>query len=169
MVEGPKRGPASRAPLFDRLFDLELRQSQEAQPRRTLSRAQVVDSIQGELVRLLNTRCADTLDGVQTQERTVVNYGLPDFLTLSPTRERDRQQLAQLITEAIRAYEPRLRNPVVIATPHPQRPGVLLLTVEGTLVLDNFAEPVSFPLMIESRGGAVSVNPQPADLPAAAV
>jgi predicted component of type VI protein secretion system len=42
-----------------------------------------------------------------------VNYGLPDFTTLNPTSEGDRQRLGRLIVEAVRAFEPRLRNPLV--------------------------------------------------------
>ena len=149
MLEGPRRGPGSRALLFDRLFDLDLRQVEEAQPRRVLRRGQVVDSIRRELLRLLNTRCAETVERLGDEVRTVVNYGLPDFITLSPGSERDRQRLARLIADAIRAYEPRLRNPVVVASAEPGRPGVLAIGVDGMLVIDNLAEPVSFPLVIE--------------------
>ena len=162
MTEGPRRGPGSRVPLFDRLFDLQLSQ-QETQPRRVLARREVLESIRKELSRLLNTRCADTIDHLAGQERTVVNFGMPDFLTLSASREQDRQRLAHLVTEAVRAYEPRLRGPVVEVVPHPDRSFSLLLTVYATLELDHLAEPVSFPLVIEERGGAISVGAQPDD------
>ncbi len=152
---GPRTAPASRVLLFDRLFDFEPQQTEEAQPRRVLRRGAVVDSIRTELLRLLNSRCAASFDVVDGSVRTVLNYGLPDFLALNPTRERDRQRLVRAITDAIRAYEPRLRGPVVIATPHPERPGALSLTVEGTVMLDNLAEAVSFPLLVEARGGAI--------------
>ena len=167
MIEGPKRGPGSRVPLFDRLFDLQLSQ-QETQPRRVLARREVLGSIRAELSRLLNTRCADTIDHLAQQERTVVNFGMPDFLTLSATREADRQRLAHLVTEAVRAYEPRLRSPVVEVVPHPDRYFSLLLTLHATLDLDNLAEPVSFPLVIEERGGAILVGAGPDEGPAGA-
>jgi type VI secretion system lysozyme-like protein len=117
-----------------------------------LRRAQVVESIRTELVRLLNTRCAATLERLPGQERTVVNYGVPDFLTLKPRSDRDRERLASLIGDAIRAYEPRLRSPAVTAMPHPGQPSVLLVTVEGLLQIGQLAEPVSFPLVIGERG-----------------
>ena len=116
MAEGPKRGPGSRVPLFDRLFDRDPSQTED-QPRRVLTRREVLDSIRVELARLLNTRCPGTMDDLAGQERTVVNFGMPDFLALSPTTERDRQRLARLITDAVRAYEPRLRGAVVEVAP----------------------------------------------------
>jgi len=154
---GPKRGPGGRVPLFDRLFDLD-RSHQEAQPRRVLARREVLASIRAELARLLNTRCAGPIDGLGDQERTVVNFGLPDFLTLSPTTDRDRQRLARLITDAVRAYEPRLRAPVVEVAPLAGRAPRLQLTLHATLELDHLAEPVSFPLAIDERGGAIVVG-----------
>ena len=154
-VEGPKRGPRSRAPLFARLQDDEPRLREEAHPQRVLTRDRVIESVRGELSRLLNTRCSDTLDALQGQERTVANYGLPDFFTLSPTNDGDRQRLARLIVEAVRAYEPRLRNPLVDVTPDRANGRALRVTVTGTLVVEQLTEPVSFPLVIAERGGAI--------------
>ena len=88
----------------------------------------------------------------------MVNFGMPDFLTLSASREHDRQRLAHLVAEAVRAYQPRLRGPVVEVVPHPNRSVSLLVTLHATLELDHLAEPVSFPLVIEERGGAILVG-----------
>lgn len=153
-IEGPKRREGSRAPLFARLFDLDHRQP-EVQPQRVLARRELVDSIRVELARMLNTRSADTGGHLRGQERTVVNYGLPDFMTLNPTRDHDREQLAQLIVEAVRAYEPRLRNPAVVVTRESASVSTLVVTLEATLTLDALAEPVSFPLTIDRRGSIV--------------
>src|SRR5262249_27596994 len=107
------------------------------------------------LSRLLNTRCSETLHGLQGQERTVANYGLPDFFTLNPTNDGDRQRLARLIVEAVRAYEPRLRDPLVAVVAAAPNSRALRVTVTGTLVVEQLAEPVSFPLVITERGGAI--------------
>ena len=157
-MEGPKRGPGLRAPLFDRLFDLEPRRRAEAQPGRVLPRELVLASIHSEVVRLLNTRCPAGVDPVREQERTVLNYGIPDFLTLKLTSEIDRQKIAAVITDAIAAYEPRLRHPVVHIVAHPRRSNVYLVTLGALLVLDNLAEPVSFPFTVVQRGGVVLVD-----------
>jgi type VI secretion system protein ImpF len=159
MTEGPKRGPRSRVPLFGRLFDDEPRRREEAQPRRVLTREKAVESIRLELSRLLNTRCSATIEGLEGQERTVANYGLPDFFTLSPTSETDRRRLARLIVEAVRAYEPRLRNPLVDVSADPRNSRVLRVTLDGMLVVGHLSEPVSFPMVIEKRGGTIREEP----------
>ena len=157
-LEGPRRGAGARAPLFDRLFDFEPREHEETHPRRVHGWTAVVDSIRVELSRLLNTRCAVSLDGLREQPRTVVNYGLPDFTTLSPTSDRDRERLAVLIAEAVGAYEPRLRTPRVVVAVDPERPRALRLALHATLTLEGLTEPVSFPLQIESAGGPIVVD-----------
>jgi len=158
-TEGPKRGPRSRAPLFARLFDDEPRRPEEAQPRRVLTREKAIESIRVELSRILNTRCSATIAGLEGQERTVVNYGLPDFFTLNPTSETDRRRLARLIGDAIRAYEPRLRNPLVDVSVEPGNSRVLRVTLDGMLVIGQLSEPVSFPMVIEKRGGTIREEP----------
>ena len=154
-VEGPKRGPRSRVPLFARLRDEEPRLGDEVQPRRVLTRERILESISSELSRLLNTRCSETLEALQGQERTVMNYGLPDFFTLNPTSDGDRQRLARLIVEAVRAYEPRLHNPFVEVTTDAANGRALRITLTGMLVVEQLPEPVSFPFVITERGGAI--------------
>jgi type VI secretion system lysozyme-like protein len=154
-VEGPKRGPRSRSPLFARLRDDEPKRHEEAQPQRVLTRDRILESVRGELSRLLNTRCSETIEGLQGQERTVLNYGLPDFFTLSPTSDGDRQRLARLIVEAVRAYEPRLRNPLAEVTPDTTNGRALRVMLSGLLIVEQLSEPVSFPLLIAERGGAI--------------
>jgi type VI secretion system protein ImpF len=157
--EGPKRRPGTRLPLFDRLVDAEPRHHEEAQPRRVLTEAQVQASIARELARLLNTRCAETIGALGGQERTVVNYGLPDFFTLNPTSDGDRERLARLIVDAVRAYEPRLQSPVATVAQDPAQPRALRIVLAGMLMTENLMEPVSFPLLIEQRGGAIAITP----------
>jgi type VI secretion system lysozyme-like protein len=160
LVEGPVRRPGLRLPLLDRLADRE--PGEEAQPKRVLSRGDIMQSIRAELSRLLNTRCPVQIDALRGQERSVVNFGMPDVLTLNPTSDADRQRLAALIAAAVRAYEPRLRNPVLEVTTDPSQPRALRIVLDATLVLDNLAEPVSFPFTVEERGVYV-IDSSPAD------
>jgi type VI secretion system lysozyme-like protein len=159
LSEGPKRRPGTRLPLFDRLVDADPRLHEEVQPHRVLTGAEIQASIRRELSRLLNTRCVETLDALGGQERTVVNYGLPDFFTLSPTSDGDRERLARLIVDAVRVYEPRLRNPSARVMVDPQQTRALLVVLDGMLMLENLLEPVSFPLVIQHRGAMIEVEP----------
>ena len=128
-------------------------------PHRQHHGAEILASIRQELFRLLNTRCVETIDALGGQERTIVNYGMPDFLSLNPTRSGDRERLARLIADAVRAYEPRLRHPHVSVAPDAEEPRALRVVLEGTLALDNLLEPVSFPLLVQHRGGAIDIQP----------
>ena len=56
--------------------------------------------------------------------------------------------------------------PVVEVVPHPDRSSSLLLMLHATLELDHLAEPVSFPLVIDERGGTILVATEPDDGPA---
>ena len=159
ILEGPTRRPGTRLPLLDRLVDADPRHHEEAQPRRVLLGSEIQASIRRELARLLNTRCVETIDALGGQERTVVNYGLPDFFTLNPTSDGDRERLARLIVEAVRAYEPRLRSPSATVAIDPQQPRALNSVLSGMLLLDNLLEPVSFPLVIQYQGAAIEIEP----------
>ena len=92
---------------------------------------------------------------VEELKPQVVNFGLPDFFTLSPTSDRDRQRLATLVADAVRVYEPRLQSPAVDIASDPSRSRKLVVVVHGTLIVDDLPEPVSFALRIEERGGRV--------------
>jgi type VI secretion system lysozyme-like protein len=157
--EGPRRRPGTRLPLLDRLVDADPRHHEEVQPRRVLLGAEIQSSIRQELARLLNTRCVETIDALGGQERTVLNYGLPDFCMLNPTSDGDRERLARLIVEAVRAYEPRLQSPAARVSVDPEQPRALRIALAGMLVLDNLLEPVSFPLVIAYTGATIQVEP----------
>lgn len=99
-----------RALLFERLVDLEPGRREEERPFRVLSREELWESVRRELGRLLNTRCPVPLQLLGEEERTVINYGLPDFTSLSPQSGNDRKLIADLIGRTVTAFEPRLRN-----------------------------------------------------------
>lgn len=168
LIGGPLRSPGTRVPLFDRLADHEPRQ-EETQPRRVLAHGDVHESIRRELFRLFNTRCAARIDEVAGRDRTVIDFGVPDFGTLNPTSERDRQQVARLLVDAVRAFEPRLQQPRVEVQVRTGTPGILDIRLDAELQLDALLEPVSFPFTVEWAGGGVRVTAPPPAVPAAAV
>jgi type VI secretion system protein ImpF len=105
----------ARALLFERLVDLDPSVNEESQPFRVLSKTELWESVSRELGRLLNTRCPVPLRLIGEVERTVINYGVPDFTSLSPQNSADRQLIATTIGQTIAAFEPRLRNVRVTA------------------------------------------------------
>jgi type VI secretion system lysozyme-like protein len=137
----PKPIAGARALLFDRLvgphFDAD-----EERPVRILNRDQLRASIRRELERLLNTR----------------NYGIPDFSSLSAQNADDLALIASIIAQTISAFEPRLSQVTVDVLPVDEKEASLWLYIDGVMAVDLFNEPVSFPVLLNSKNGAAKVH-----------
>jgi type VI secretion system lysozyme-like protein len=168
MAESRNTGGA-RALLFERLVDNDLWRTEESPPFRVLTRRGLSDSLIRELGQLLNSRCPVPLHLIGQEERTVINYGLPDFTALSPHSPDDRKLIAEIIGQTITAFETRLRNVRVTAEYFQGEDRTLHITVEADLVTDTVieirsfpefgtsVEPVSFPLVLNSKTGIVDI------------
>jgi type VI secretion system lysozyme-like protein len=143
----PRVRQGARVLLFDRLVDTEPASSKEARPLRILDKKGLKDSVRRELGRLLNTRCPIPL--APAQERTVINYGIPDFSALSPQNSEHRSRLESWIREAIVSYEPRLVNVKVTVEAPGKDQRSLSATVEAGLQLESIREPVAFTVLMK--------------------
>lgn len=153
----PKPIAGARALLFDRLVDLHPEEKEE-RPLRILNRDQMRASVRRELERLLNTRCSLPLHGLGEAERSVVNYGIPDFSSLSAQNADDHALIASIVSKTISTFEPRLRHVRVEVRPIENEEGALWLSIEGVMATDLFNEPVSFPVLLNSKNGAAEVQ-----------
>ncbi len=81
---------------------------------------------------LLNTRSPFSASACdELRRRTVIDYGLPDFVHLSPLSRLDSQYLARMVHNTIRWHEPRLLvYTVTVETPRPCR-DVLRVKITG--------------------------------------
>jgi type VI secretion system lysozyme-like protein len=147
----------ARVPLFDRL-DLDPEIEDEQRPFRILTREQLKASIRRELGRLLNTRCALSLDQVGEEERTVINYGIPDFSSLSAQNADDQILVGRIVGQTVTAFEPRLRNVAVDVRPVPNSEARLYLFIDAMMVVGQFNEPVYFPVVLNNKNGAVEIH-----------
>lgn len=106
-----------------------------------------VRSIEREVSRLLNTR-APFASSSLPDRRTVIHHGLPDFLHLSPQALRDTQILANMLSDSIRAFEPRIAlSEVTVHSPRDSRDG-LRAHVKGWVHSANGHAMVSFPVHV---------------------
>lgn len=145
-------------PLFDRLVDRDPRLRREVRPLRTLSRRDLRESVRRELERLLNTRVQLPLHQLETRERTVIDYGVPDFGTFSARSDEQRRRLGVILAKAIETYEPRLRQVKVELRASPASADVLLGRVEAMLVVESVREPVSFDTVLHNDQGEVTLD-----------
>ena len=154
----PKPITGARALLFDRLVDVPPDSVEHEQPLRILNRNQLKASVQRELGRLLNTRCSISLHQLAEEERSVVNYGIPDFSSLSPHNADDHVLIASIVGQTIAAFEPRLRQVQVEVLPASGAESALWLNINAQLVVGVFAEPVSFPVTLNGKSGTAHVH-----------
>jgi type VI secretion system protein ImpF len=156
-MSDPKPITGARALLFDRLVDVPA-DKEHQQPLRILNREQLKASVRRELERLLNTRCSIPLHRLGEEERSVVNYGIPDFSSLSPHNADDHALIASIVGKTIAAFEPRLRQVRVEVGPVSAAESALWLNISAELVVGVFAEPVSFPVILNSKSGTAQLH-----------
>lgn len=148
-----------RAPLFDRLTDLDPWSAGEPRPMRTLDRTGLRESVRRELARLLNTRCSIPVDQLaQRPELTVLEYGIPDLSAYSIGDDDDQRLLANLVARAVASFEPRLREVRVAVVRLEDEQRSLLLRIDAVLAADEVAEPISFPALMGLKSGRVDVQ-----------
>ena len=78
--------------------------------RQTLS--QLIESVHVSLENLLNTRWRVTAwpPVLGELQRSLVNYGIPDFTGVNMSAVADRKYFGKLLEEAIRLHEPRFKK-----------------------------------------------------------
>jgi type VI secretion system protein ImpF len=158
-MRDPKPVEGGRALLFERLTDEDpLAREEEARPFRVHETDELKESVRRELSRLLNTRCSVPSSLLGARERSVLDYGIPDFSSLSALSGDDQNRLASVVEQTVAAFEPRLRGVRVSVESVRAEDRALVLRVEATLVVGAHAEPVSFPLLVRSKTGGAEVS-----------
>lgn len=147
-------GVALSAPsVLDRLLDnapdllVDPPRTRQAQTRDAL------ESLCRDLEALLNARrCHITPPpGLRQLRTSLLSYGVADFIGANLATREQRQVFAAKVEEAVRTFEPRLRNvSVSVLDPRESAERVLRLRIEATVVLVVGPTPVLF---------ASSVNP----------
>lgn len=157
----PKPIQGAKALLFERLVDEDPHTPGEAQPFRIYGVGALRASVGRELMRLLNTRCPRLGGVVNEADRTILDYGIPDFAHLSAGSDTDTQQLARILERTIAIYEPRLKNVQVTVERSRLSQSAVVGSIEGLLVVGNVNEPVSFPLLLALKTGEVVLTEGP--------
>ncbi len=98
--------------------------------------------------KLLNTRSPFSLTVCKNlSRRTVIDYGLPDFLHLSPLSRAASYELARAVKDTLAAHEPRLFVASVdVQLPRPCRDVFRVLISGNIKTLSGSLEEVSFPV-----------------------
>ena len=108
----PKRDQRLVPSLLDRLLDDEPAVPREADQGRHQVVSQMKHSVSRDLENLLNTRrrCLPWPADLTELERSLVNYGLPDFTGKSMASPEAREKFRWVLESAIRDWEPRFKS-----------------------------------------------------------
>lgn len=133
--------------VVDRLIDLEPREAVDPQFSRAKMLKEYRIAVRRDLQWLLNTRRINEAAGpdMPVLQKSLYNYGLPDFSTYSLNSSVDRMKLTDYIEDTIATFEPRLREVrVTVVQSESSDTRVLRFKIEALLMMDPAPEQVFF-------------------------
>jgi type VI secretion system protein ImpF len=133
--------------VVDRLIDMEPREAVDPQFSRAKMLKEYRAAVRRDLQWLLNTRRINESAGpdMPVLQRSLFNYGLPDFSTYSLNSPGDRAQLTSHIEDTIEIFEPRLRDvKVTVLQSEGGDTRILRFKIEALLVMDPAPEQIFF-------------------------
>ncbi|MEO8026503.1 MAG: type VI secretion system baseplate subunit TssE [Bryobacteraceae bacterium] len=118
-------------------------------------------NVRRDLEWLLNTRRNPEAAGKEFPEleRSVFNYGLPDFTAMSVLSNRERNSLLRALGDCIAYFEPRLKQVRVQLRNEPTATHrTLQFQIEGLLMMDPAPERISFDTTYQMTSGEYQVR-----------
>ena len=149
--------------VLERLIDLEPSVKADPPQTRQQSVRQLKAALRRDLEWLLNTRriALDIADEYPELDRSVYNFGLPDFTAMSFSSPKDRSRLLRSLESSIRNYEPRLtavKVSPVETTGEGSSKKLLRFQIEGLLKMDPAPEQISFDTVLQLTTGEYQVK-----------
>ena len=146
--------------LLDRLIDLEPRQAEDSVATRAQSVRRLRLSVRRDLEWLLNTRRNpdEAPESMAELSRSVYNYGLPDFSSVSLNSPKDRDWLTLEVERTVALFEPRLLDVRVTLMESTGIDRTLHFQIEGLLDMDPAPEQVSFDTVLQLSSGEYQIR-----------
>ena len=117
-----------------------------------MSLPELRESVATDLEDLLNSRMAnfnDSIDAFPLVKKSIVQFGIIDFVGLSTANPTDRDKICQSIAASITAHEPRLKQIKVEMLLDGQNMGALCLSIQAYLNIHPLYEPVIFDALLK--------------------
>jgi type VI secretion system protein ImpF len=137
---------ANPVPLFDRIAGF----GEASFDGRLMDAAGLRLSLLRDLSRLMNVRNGLSIQAFLASEASVLDYGLPDLLSLSPQSQLDLEKLEAVVSHGIALYEPRLSHVQVKATRDEQRHGAARVSIAAAVNSGNQLCRVDFDVVMDS-------------------
>ena len=134
-----------RSTLFDRLIP------EQEEQLKGLTIQELRESVARDLEDLLNSRMAklEQIDDFPLVKKSIVQFGIIDFVGLSTANPADRDKICQSIEQSIQAHEPRLTQIKVEMLLDDQNMGSLCLSIQAYLNIHPLYEPVVFDALLK--------------------
>jgi type VI secretion system protein ImpF len=147
--------------VLDRLMDFEPDVTREPPKGRNQVLRELKMAVQRDLENLLNTRqrCLSLPPELKELKKSLVNYGIPDFLGASMSAARDREEFCRNIQTVIRQFEPRFKTVTVQLLSNAETlDRTLRFRIDALLYADPAPEPVVFDSTLEPASGSFAVK-----------
>ena len=147
--------------LLDRLLDDQPDLSREPFGNRSQSVRQLESSVARDLEAMLNTRreaLEELPEDFKEVNRSLVNYGLPDFTAYSLLGEKDRARIRRTLEETITTFEPRLQRVRVTLEAQREHDKALRFRVDALLRVEPSPEPVTFDAVLQLQNQEYQVQ-----------
>ncbi len=140
--------------LLDRLTNYE-----DWPTTRNSTLAMYRDGIKRDVEWLLNSRrpFIPDLENYTEAANSVMNFGLPDLSQFGGVKHAP-EALAKSITDTLRRFEPRIRDPLVSVTRTDDIARSVRFHVDGQLIFENADEDISFDTLLEITSGEYAVK-----------
>lgn len=141
-----------KLPVLDRLFDDTPGGHFEGAVQEHYTLAEIKQSVARDLESLLNTRQVLSLfpmDHYPHTARSVLGYGLEDFIGRSLLNPDDRHRICKSLEDAILAHEPRLKKVQVALEATNELIRELRFRVSAVLHIEPAREEVTFDAMLQ--------------------
>lgn len=147
--------------VLDRLLDFEPAVSREPPRNRSQVLRDLKQSVRRDLENLLNTRrrCMPWPNGLKELQKSLVNYGIPDFTGANMGSDQDRHDFCRTLQTLIRQYEPRFKTVnVVLLTNAEPLDRTVRFRIDALLHADPAPEPVIFDSTLEPSSWTFAVK-----------
>jgi type VI secretion system protein ImpF len=118
------------------------------------------NAVRRDLEALLNSRCrcVSPPEGLDELETSLVEYGVPDFLSANAGSEEAREEFRRSVEKVIRRFEPRFKSVTVkLADDSVQLDRTLRFRIDALMYAEPAPEFVSFDSLLDPASHNFSV------------
>lgn len=146
--------------VLDRLLDDSPNTAQTRQRSRAQQLVELRNAVRRDLEALLNARhfCRSPPAGLTELPRSLLEFGIPDFLTLNSAASSAREQFRRDVEDAVRRFEPRFKTVKVTLVESSAADRTLRFRIEALMYAEPAPERVSYDSQLDPSSQVFSVT-----------